>query len=67
MVIKVYVGPKEKAYYEKMAEEMGWNKEDAEAVIMEDVNENFFDKIQQKPNGIEFVETEQDFSEDYYC
>ena len=47
---------------------MGWDKSEINTVSMETVNENFFDDIQQKPNGIEFTEIEQNFSEeDYYC
>ena len=64
MVIKVFVGPKEKKYYEEQLRIMGWDKEDLECLIMENLNESFFDRIQCAPNGIEFVEEDENFDED---
>ena len=63
MVIKILVGPKEKKYFEQRAILRGWDKTDAETVIVEEVDQCFFDKIQCEPNGIEFVDTDVDFDE----
>ena len=67
MVIKIFVGPKEKEYYKKIAELNGWDPEDPNDVttaIVEYVDVNFFDKIQCPPNGIEFTDTDENFDEE---
>lgn len=64
MVIKVFIGPKEKKYYEEQLRIMGWDKDELECLIVENLNESFFDKIQCAPNGIEFVEEDKDFDVD---
>ena len=63
MIIKILVGPKEKEYYEKKCALMGWDADEIEVAIMEDVNECFYDMIQCAPNGIEFVEVDEDFNQ----
>ena len=64
MKIKIFVGPKEKEYYEKKCALMGWEADEIETVIMEDVNACFYDMIQCSPNGIEFVEVDEDFNQE---
>ena len=64
MVIKIFIGPKEKEYYKKKLTLMGWNEDDIEAAIVEDVDSCFFDMIQDAPNGIEFVDTDENFDEE---
>ena len=63
MIIKIFVGPKEKEYYEKKCALMGWDADEIETVIMEDVDADFYDMIQRSPNGIEFVEVDEDFNQ----
>lgn len=63
MVIKILVGPKEKEYFEQRAALMGWDKTEVKTVIVEEVDQCFFDMIQREPNGIEFVDTDVDFDE----
>ena len=63
MKIKIFVGPKEKEYYEKKCALMGWEADEIETVIMEDVDACFYDMIQCSPNGIEFVEVDEDFNQ----
>jgi hypothetical protein len=63
MVIKILVGPKEKEYFEQRAVLMGWDKAEVKTVIVEEVDQCFFDMIQREPNGIEFVDTDVDFDE----
>lgn len=63
MKIKIFVGPKEKEYYEKKCALMGWDADEVETVIMEDVEACFYDMIQCSPNGIEFVEVDEDFNQ----
>ena len=63
MIIKILVGPKEKEYYEKKCALMSWDADEIEVAIMEDVNECFYDMIQCAPNGIEFVEVDEDFNQ----
>ena len=63
MKIKIFVGPKEKEYYEKKCALMGWEADEIETVIMEDVDACFYDMIQRSPNGIEFVEVDEDFNQ----
>lgn len=63
MVIKIFVGPKEKEYFEQRAVLMGWDKTEVKTVIVEEVDRCFFDAIQCEPNGIEFVDTDIDFDE----
>ena len=64
MKIKIFVGPKEKEYYEKKCALMGWSADEVKTAIVEDVNACFFDMIQYSPNGIEFVETDEDFNQE---
>ena len=64
MKIKIFVGPKEKEYYEKKCALMGWKANEVKTAIVEDVNACFFDMIQYSPNGIEFVETDEDFDQE---
>ena len=63
MKIKIFVGPKEKEYYEKKCALMGWAADEIETAIMEDVEACFYDMIQCSPNGIEFVEVDEDFNQ----
>ena len=64
MKIKIFVGPKEKEYYEKKCALMGWEADEIETVILEDVDACFYDMIQCSPNGIEFVEVDEDFNQE---
>ena len=64
MKIKIFVGPKEKEYYEKKCALMGWEADEIETAIMEDVDACFYDMIQCSPNGIEFVEVDEDFNQE---
>ena len=64
MKIKIFVGPKEKEYYEKKCALMGWDADEIETAIMEDVDTCFYDMIQCSPNGIEFVEVDEDFNQE---
>ena len=64
MKIKIFVGPKEKEYYEKKCALMGWDADEIETAIMEDVDASFYDMIQYSPNGIEFVEVDEDFDQE---
>ena len=64
MKIKIFVGPKEKEYYEKKCTLMGWEADEIETAIMEDVDACFYDMIQCAPNGIEFVEVDEDFNQE---
>lgn len=63
MVIKILVGPKEKEYFEQCAVLKGWDKTEVKTVIVEEVDQCFFDRIQREPNGVEFVDTDVDFDE----
>lgn len=63
MKIKIFVGPKEKEYYEKKCALMGWDADEIETAIVEDVDACFSDMIQRSPNGIEFVEVDEDFNQ----
>ena len=65
MVITVKVGPKEKAYWEERCQIFGWDPREAKVAICERVNANFFDMIQRAPNGVQFVEEDVDFDEEY--
>ena len=64
MKIKIFVGPKEKEYYEKKCALRGWEADEIETAIMEDVDACFYDMIQCSPNGIEFVEVDEDFNQE---
>ena len=64
MIIKIFVGPKEKEYYTKKLALFGWHEDNMEAAIAEDVSACFFDIIQYAPNGIEFVDTDENFNEE---
>ena len=61
--IKIFVGPKEKEYFEQRAALMGWDKTEVKTVIVEEVDQCFFDMIQREPNGVEFVDMDVDFDE----
>ena len=63
MKIKIFVGPKEKEYYEKKCALMGWDADEIKTAIVEDVDAYFSDMIQRSPNGIEFVEVDEDFNQ----
>ena len=63
MKIKIFVGPKEKEYYEKKCVLMGWDADEIETAIMEDVEACFYDMIQRSPNGIKFVEVDENFNQ----
>ena len=63
MKIKIFVGPKEKEYYEKKCALMGWDADEIKTAIVEDVDACFSDMIQRSPNGIEFVEVDEDFNQ----
>ena len=64
MVIKIYVGPKEKEFYQQKAQLMGWDADDVITALLEDVNECFFDMIQQPPHGVTFTEVDENFDEE---
>ena len=64
MIIKIFVGPKEKEYYKKKLALMRWHEDHLNAAIVEDVDACFFDLIQYAPNGIEFVDTDENFNEE---
>jgi hypothetical protein len=64
MVIKIFVGPKEREYYKKKLALMGWREDEIKPAIVEDVDSRFFDMIQYEPNGIEFVDTDENFNEE---
>ena len=64
MVIKIFVGPKEREYYKKKLVLMGWDEDYIKTAIVEDVDSCFFDMIQFAPNGIEFIDTDENFDEE---
>ena len=64
MVIKIFVGPKEKEYFEKKCALMGWDADEIETVIMKEANECFYDMVQCAPSGIDFVEVDEYFDEE---
>ena len=64
MIIKIFVGPKEKEYYKKKLALMGWCEDDIKTAILEDVDSCFFDMIQCAPNGVEFIDTDKNFNEE---
>ena len=64
MVIKIFVGPKEKKYYKKKLALMGWDEDNIKTAIIEDLDSCFCDMIQDAPNGIEFVDTDENFDEE---
>ena len=65
MVIKIFVGPKEREYYKKKVALMGWHEDEIKVAIVEDIDSSFFDMIQYEPNGVEFVDTDENFNEEY--
>jgi hypothetical protein len=67
MKIKVYVGPKEKAYYEEMLKiKMGdyYHEREIKPAIVESISEKLYDLIQFAPNGVEFTDEDIDFDEE---
>ena len=64
MVVKIFVGPKEREYYKKKLALMGWHEDEIKVAIVEDIDSSFFDMIQYEPNGIEFVDTDENFNEE---
>ena len=63
MIIKIFIGPKEREFYEKKLILMDWPLTEIKAAIVEDADSIFFDAIQNSPNGIEFVDTDENFDE----
>ena len=64
MIIKIFVGPKEREYYKKKVALFGWSEKEIEAAILEDIDPCFYDMVQRAPNGIEFVGTDDNFDEE---
>ena len=64
MIIKIFVGPKEREYYKKKVALFGWSENEIEAAILEDIDPYFYDMVQRAPNGIEFVGTDENFDEE---
>ena len=64
MIIKIFVGPKEREYYKKKLALFGWSENEIETAILEDLDSCFYDMVQRAPNGIEFVDTDENFDEE---
>ncbi len=64
LVIKIFIGPKEKEYFEKKCALMGWDADEIEAAIMEEAEGCFYDMVQCAPSGIDFVEVDEYFDEE---
>jgi hypothetical protein len=43
---------------------MGWDEDYIKTAIIEDLDSCFFDMIQSAPNGIKFVDTDENFNEE---